>query len=319
MIYVYRPSASASARELAEIVDGIRSKNGDRLRGRVRNTDKVVMWGAYLPNIPGLVLNNTPLRNKFEDAVRLREAGIRTVEVARTRPVTQPAPPPVDPLGSIWGDAQNAAEDFVQLELTRDPIARQGISELVQKLNATIAAMQRPAPVAPPPQVVGEWLGRTFDHVGGNDLLHPTRADYYSKKETFVNEYRVHSFFGRSIRAGKKVPRTPQSETPFTGTPHAWIRSFEAGWQISYADDFAASNKKQKIRDIAHAAVKALGLEFGAVDIGELADGTLVVLEVNRAPGIEQGTTAAYGRAIRKWIHNEWAPDGAEVTTQRAN
>jgi len=313
MIYVFRPAASTSARLLAEAVDGVRLKREENLLRRVKMTDKVIMWGAHVPNVRGLVLNNVPLTSKYEDAVRLREAGVRTVEVSRTRPAP-PAPvvAPVDPLQAIWEDAQDAAEAFYNLAPTRHQTAQGGIAELVAKLNNVRTAMQRPAPVAPPAPPQGEWLARRNNHVGGNDLLTPTQqADYYSKKEPFVNEYRVHSFFGKSLRAGRKIHRTPQSETPFNGTPHPWVRSWDGGWQISYADEFAEGNRKQAIRDIAHAAVRALGLNFGAVDIGQLANGTLVVLEVNRAPGVEGGTTEAYARAVRRWVTGEWTADQA--------
>lgn len=305
MIYVFRPANSMSARNLAEAVDGIRLKREENLLRRVRGNDKVVMWGAHVPAVRGMVLNNVPLLSKYEDAVRLKEAGIRTVEVARTRPMAVPVAPPVDPLLAVWAAAQDQAEAFANLEATRNPVARQGIADLSAALQRVLVQIQLPAPVAPPPAPQADWLGRRFNHVGGNDLLNPGQADYFSKKENFINEYRVHSFFGRSIRAGKKVHRKPTDPTPFTGTPHAWIRSFDAGWMISYADD---SGVKQKHRDAAHAAVRALGLQFGAVDIGELADGTLVVLEVNRAPGVEAGTIEAYARAIHRWKVGEWGP-----------
>jgi hypothetical protein len=304
MIFIYRPSPSQSARLLAESVDGVRMRREENLRRRVKANDKVVMWGACVNGLQGKVVNNVPLGNKFEDAVRLKNAGVRTVEVSRVKPVPEPVVVPVDPLIAIWEDAQDAAEAFCNLGPTRNAVAIQGLTELVTKVQATKNAAIIAAPVAPPAKPIGEWLGRTFNHVAANDLLNANvNPDFFSKKEAFVNEYRVHSFFGRSIRAGRKVPRTPQSETPFHGTPHQWIRSFDSGWQISYADD---SGVKQKHRDIAHAAIKALGLDFGAVDIGELADGSLVVLEVNRAPGVEAGTTTAYGRAIRRWIEGEW-------------
>lgn len=304
MIYVYRPASSTSARLLAEALDGIRLKQEVNLRRRARVTDKIIMWGAHVPNIQGMVLNNVPLNNKYEDAIRLRDAGVRTVSVSRTRPAPVVQPTPIDPLLALWGVAQDQAEAFSQLEPNRLPTTLQGINELGLALSRVQAAIQIPAPVAPPPVNDGEWLGRRFNHVGGDDLLTPTSSpDYFSKKESFVNEYRVHSFLGRSIRAGKKVHRTPNSETPFHGTPHPWVRSYDGGWQISYADEMGI---KQAHRDIAHSAVKTLGLSFGAVDIGQLADGTLVVLEVNRASGVEGGTTTAYARAIRRWIDGEW-------------
>ncbi len=150
------------------------------------------------------------------------------------------------------------------------------------------------------------WLPRTNHHVGGNDLLNPpTRPDFFSQKVNFVNEYRLHSFLGKSIRAGKKILRegfkmaTP--EAPFKSAPdiaHPWIRSYDAGWRIFY-DNFRST---KPMKNIANKAVKALGLDFGAVDIGETDSGVFLILEVNRAPGLEGGTTEAYIRNIQRWI-----------------
>ena len=308
MIFVFRPAASMSARLLAEAVDGVRIKRPENLIRRARGNDKVVMWGAHLDGVQGLVLNNRPLQNKFEDALRLREAGVPTIEVSRTRPAP-PAPivqpTPIDPLIALWDTAQDAAEAFANLPMTRNLVAQGGVEDLIGALGRVQTAMRVPAPVAPPsvqPVSQIEWLGRTYNHVGGNDLLHPGRADFYAKREQLVNEYRVHSFIGHSIRAGKKIPRTPNSETPFNGTPHAWIRSFDAGWQISYDGE----QVRQRHRDLAHSAVNALGLQFGAVDIGEKQNGELIVLEVNRAPGVEAGSVSSYARAIRRWVEGEW-------------
>ena len=139
------------------------------------------------------------------------------------------------------------------------------------------------------------WLGRSSRHVGGSDLLRPPRQpDYWVKKEDIVQEYRVHSFKGHSIRAGVKRVR----DGFFEQTAHRWIRSWEAGWRISYDGE----SVRQRHRDLAHAAVAALKLDFGAVDIGERADGSLLVLEVNRAPGLEGGTIGAYAKAITAWM-----------------
>jgi glutathione synthase/RimK-type ligase-like ATP-grasp enzyme len=57
------------------------------------------------------------------------------------------------------------------------------------------------------------------------------------------------------------------------------------------------------MREIAAAAVTALGLDFGAVDLAQRPDGTLFVLEVNRAPGVEAGTAVAYAQAIQRWLN----------------
>ena len=149
------------------------------------------------------------------------------------------------------------------------------------------------------------FLPRINFHQEGRDLIYPPeRPDFYTIKENFVKEYRIHSFDGRSIRAGVKVPRegfkatTEANWKPNSGLLHPWIRSYDCGWKINY-DGFQST---AKLRKVAHTAVAALGLTFGAVDIGELPDGTLKVLEVNRAPGIEGGSIQTYVRAITRWI-----------------
>ena len=69
-------------------------------------------------------------------------------------------------------------------------------------------------------------------------------------------------------------------------------------------------SSRQPHRDLAHRACEALGLQFGAVDIGEQVDGSLVVLEVNRAPGLEDGTVARYAGAITRWMQGNFATEG---------
>jgi hypothetical protein len=164
-------------------------------------------------------------------------------------------------------------------------------------------------------QANGEWVGRTNNHTGGADLLTPTTApDYFVKKETFVNEYRIHSFLGRSIRGGRKGLRDGFSLDGANGTRRAsnWVRSWDGGWKINYDGETV----KQKHRDIAHDAVRALGLDFGAVDIGERQDGSLVVLEVNRAPGLEGGTITVYSNAVTNWANGTWTMRTREQAQQ---
>ena len=155
--------------------------------------------------------------------------------------------------------------------------------------------MRRSTEVQDPKKFVDSgYFPRSNNHIGGNDLLFGVKnPDIWTLKETFVNEYRIHSFNGRSIRAGIKVPRDGFQAVPPGGvwTPnsrliHPWVRSFDGGWRINY-DGFKST---LKLKQIAHAAVAALKLDFGAVDIGETPQGVLKVLEVNQAPGIENNS-----------------------------
>jgi hypothetical protein len=275
---------------------------------KARRGDVIVCWGESLGNIDGVrILNGTAITNKYNDALRLREQRVPTIEVSQTMP--RPTPPSAAALAGApdtWEEVVEAARDFIELPFSRERIYQDGVGQLSDLLIQLRAQLAAPPPA---PQVQGEWLPRLYNHVGGNDLLNrPGTPQYFSKKETLVREYRVHSFDGRSIRAGVKAPREGFTEA---GAPvardvhpagrlqlHPWVRSWDGGWRILY-DGVTA---RQAQRDIAHAAVRALGLTFGAVDIGEKADGSLIVLEVNRAPGLDGGTIDNYARAIQQWI-----------------
>jgi hypothetical protein len=154
------------------------------------------------------------------------------------------------------------------------------------------------------------WVGRSNNHVGGADLLNPTgRADYLTSKLTLTREIRVHSFDGKSIRAGQKIPRDGFKETyshdewvqrnrAGEAVYHPWVRSFDGGWRINY-DNFKSN---RLMRETARLAISHLDLTFGAVDMGFDSGGNLYVLEVNRAPGADPPTLDAYTKAIRRWL-----------------
>lgn len=162
------------------------------------------------------------------------------------------------------------------------------------------------------------WIGREGDHSRGSDLLQPPgRVDYYVKREEISKEYRVHMFRGLSIRAGQKVPRAgfevlDPDRTPYNKfiaatkewklenkVAHPWIRSYEGGWDMRY-DGVTPAH-----RTLAKQACEALELDFGAVDIGERPNGSLFVLEVNRAPALDEGdTVGVYVGAVQKWVRD---------------
>lgn len=314
--YVYRRAVSDGANELADALNGRRWRDRVRpLASQVRPGDTVISWGEAF-SAPGVnVLNGGPIRSKLTDAETLRAANVPTIETSRTRPVATVVPAGPDPVLALWERLDELSEDFVNDEpgdatAFRSAPRIRGVQDLRDAATSLLDAMNRPAPVATSTAPLGEWLGRASNHVGGGDLLNNSGTDYFSKKEEFVEEFRIHSFLGRSIRAGKKVHRTLTDPTPFRGTPHTWIRSWDGGWRISY--DGVSAN--QAMRDLAHEACRALSLDFGAVDIGRLADGTYKVIEVNRAPGIDAGTIPKYADSIRKWMSGEWTATNQDAT-----
>jgi hypothetical protein len=316
MLYVYRRAISDSAAALAEALGGRRWRDKQTpLSVKARAGDRVICWGDPFSKEGVLTLNNVTVRSKFTDAEVLRQAGVSTVQVSRTRPVAVSIPAGPDPAVALWEQLSEVTEDFIEDELSDSAAIRlapriRGVQEIRDIAQRLATALESPAPVATETRVDGEWLGRSSSHVGGDDLLAGTGADYFSKKEAFVTEYRIHSFLNRSIRAGKKVHRTDDEWVRSGRTPHAWIRSWDGGWRILYD----GVSVKQAHRDLAHSAVRALGLDFGAVDIGERADGTLVVLEVNRAPGLQGGTVTQYATAIQNWISGTWTAENVDAT-----
>ena len=333
MFYLYRPQNSDSARELTAALSGQRVRNFEngrffkRMRsGRLVNVpitarDHLVLWGAHVSGTTPTqnVLNNAPIRSKFSDIEVLRRAGVPTVEASRTRPAAA-SPRQVavaDPAYALFQQVRGLAEEFTNITfegevVPRNTVLRDGVETLYSTAASLITALAQnpPQPRLVPVQNPGEWVGRSNNHVGGADLLTPPAApDYFVKKVQLTAEYRVHSFLGRSVRAGAKQLRegftvNAPGRLASTGTNASpWIRTWDGGWRIVY-DGVSAS---QAVRDLAHQAVAALGLQFGAVDIGQTADGTLLVLEVNRAPGLEGGTITRYVDAIQKWSTGEWA------------
>ena len=140
------------------------------------------------------------------------------------------------------------------------------------------------------------WLPRTRSHRGGTDLRSHTAADYWTLYEPLACEGRVHVFQGRAVRIGAKYWAGEGPES----AQHPIIRSEAYGWKVSYSTehrDRLGRDRSGLIR-AATRAVEALGLDFGAVDVGVSRDGP-IVLEVNRAPGLNERTAGKYAECIR--------------------
>ena len=305
MLYIFRRQASTGARDVVESLQelGVNARRlNDLSRAHfgqgVRTGDHVVCWGEGGLTLPAgvQVLNNAPVVNKFTEAQTLVAAGVPTVLVSRTRPPVEAARPITDPFIEAAAQVKEIVNNFVDANWLRGPVFSDAVAETMSALSRIRTINSVPVPLTPAQPTV-TWLPRRSNHVGGSDLLHlPNMPDYYSRKEDLVQEYRVHSFKGKSIRAGQKAPRVGFP------SPHAWIRSYDAGWFINY-DGFEST---QAMRELAASAVRALGLDFGAVDIGQKQDNSLIVLEVNRAPGSEGGTSNAYAATINRWIQGEF-------------
>jgi hypothetical protein len=144
------------------------------------------------------------------------------------------------------------------------------------------------------------WYPRTLNHQQGRDFtgIIPAGAiAYYTQKLPLREEWRLHFFRTakgniKLLRSGIKVPRLRGH--------HPWVRSHRLGWKISYTGGAPEDAVRQ-----CRAAMVALDLDFGAIDVGltgEGVDGMMdsYVLEVNTCPGLDSGTLARYVAAVKE-------------------
>lgn len=120
-------------------------------------------------------------------------------------------------------------------------------------------------------------------------------APLYTKFVPKAREYRFHVFDGQVIDIQQKKRRAGLEERP-----DGLIKNLANGWvfcrdEITPFPDNAPS--------VALETIRALGLNFGAVDMLS-KDGQVYVLEVNSAPGLDGTTLQKYISAIKKYEKN---------------
>lgn len=121
----------------------------------------------------------------------------------------------------------------------------------------------------------------------------PLYVKYIPKRR----EYRVHVVFDEVVDVQQKKKRRDVS----AGGINYEIRSHQNGWVFCREEIQEPAN----LRDYAVRAVKALGLDFGAVDIiWNERQNQCYVLEVNTAPGLEGATVNKYAEAFCRKVLN---------------
>jgi glutathione synthase/RimK-type ligase-like ATP-grasp enzyme len=94
--------------------------------------------------------------------------------------------------------------------------------------------------------------------------------------------------------------------------PDFLVRSNKHGWGFKKIDLGSIS---QSLQEEAKAAVKAIGLDFGAVDCVITDDDEIDIIEVNTGPGLQGGTLTIYIDNIAEYIVGLWL--NRRVTTGR--
>lgn len=116
-------------------------------------------------------------------------------------------------------------------------------------------------------------------------------APLYTKYIFKDKEFRVHVVGDEVIDTQRKI-KDPDREVV------TWkVRSHANGF-IYVRGNIVPDNSRDLL---AVAACKAVGLNFGAVDIIQDKAGTYYVLEINTAPGLEGQTVERYAQAFRDW------------------
>jgi hypothetical protein len=113
----------------------------------------------------------------------------------------------------------------------------------------------------------------------------------YTKEFKKTNEYRVHVWGNEVLDIQEKRKRLgtgPSSDHDI--------------W--NHGNDFVFARQTVEcpasVKDAAILAVKALGLDFGAADVGYNTNGDVAVFEVNTAPGLTGTTLTKYVEKINE-------------------
>lgn len=188
-----------------------------------------------------------------------------------------------------WGST--ATSRFMP-EVTINPAY--AITRATNKLQSLVTMKERGIPVpefnTDPQGVCAPFLGRNIHHTRGQDIIlcmqtrdaFRERRDYYVEYIPVDREYRVRVVGDTCVRVSEKVHTE--------GAPYVpWIRNYETGH--TFVSPRTRLNGFQEA--LAVAAVKVLGLDFGAVDMVVGDDGITYVLEVNTAPALAPRSAAA--------------------------
>jgi len=118
------------------------------------------------------------------------------------------------------------------------------------------------------------------------------QAPLYTKYFAGREEYRVHVVGGKVVDIQQKRPRAGV-ETNYD------VRSYDNGWVFCREDVVV----QDTVVSASLAAVAALKLDFGAVDIKRNeVNGNVAVLEVNTAPALTGTTLDRYSVAMRELL-----------------
>jgi len=150
-------------------------------------------------------------------------------------------------------------------------------------------------------------LRRLLNHSRGRDIKliansnEFIKGDYYTSLIENYREYRCHIMFDKCVRLTLKTPK-PKEEYKENEEFNLLIKSFQRGWKVNdhYKHEI---DIEKKIIELSRRAIKALDLDFGAVDV-IIENNTFkpYILEVNTAPHLSPYGIEVYVHAFREYL-----------------
>lgn len=179
---------------------------------------------------------------------------------------------------------------------------RRAIAANTNKLNSLVQMNNTGVPVPPFSENWRELsfplIGRSSNHMAGRDVMlyfQPMDievkgpSDYYLEYIPKRLEYRVHVIGNEIVKVSQKVLTEPEEYNPLV-------------W--NYENGFTFRNPREEHAGLymAMSAVRAMELDFGAVDLIVGEDDRPYILEVNTAPGLDEPSLEVYIEKFRQLL-----------------
>lgn len=146
-------------------------------------------------------------------------------------------------------------------------------------------------------KIIDGCCGEGIEIYNPKETIPVQKCPLYTKYKKKRHEYRVHVVAGKVIDIVQKKKKKG-SNSPTNGM----IRNVDDGWVFCHNN--LEIKDVDRLSNIGIRAVKACGLDFGAVDvIWNESEDKYYVVEVNTAPGLESSTIKKYADAFLEIIN----------------